>query len=261
MSQHPQPLVHRDPDNQGQTRFNEEVVNTMRRVATSVESLQTTGALAVNGKLIAIRNLTSGTTYTPTAGTVSIYVEAVGGGGGGGGATFSSPNMGFGAGGAGGAYAAKWYATVAYKAFTILIGTAGAGGANTGATGTAGGDSTFTDNVATTLTAKGGGGGTGQTAGTTTAAPLGGTGNLSTGGDINGYGDCGANSVRFSGTTGSSGGGGCSPWGGGGRGKNINGAGNFAFGFGGGGGGASAVTASQVGGDGSAGMIRVWEFS
>ena len=204
--------------------------------------------------------LSAGTTFTTGPNTHTIFVRLVGGGGGGGGASFSSPNMGFGAGGAAGGYAEKTFAVSPLTGYTYAIGGTGSAGANTGGTGGTGGDSTFAVG-ATTVTAKGGLGGVGQAAAATLAAPLGGAGVIPTNGDVNMAGACGESSVRLSGILGSSGAGANSPFGGGGAPKNTQSAGVNATGFGGGGGGAAAVSASAVGGTGSAGLIIVDEYA
>ena len=199
-------------------------------------------------------------TFTTGPNTHTIFVRLVGCGGGGGGGSFSSPNMGFGAGGAGGAYAEKTFAVSPLTGYSATIGSAGTAGANTGGTGGTGGDTTFVVG-ATTVTGKGGLGGVGQAAAATLDAALGGAGVIATLGDINSAGWPGQNSARFSGILGSSGAGGSSPFGAGGAGMKTNAAGNAGKGFGAGGGGAAAVSASQVGGVGTAGVIIVDEYA
>src|SRR4029078_2262133 len=75
--------------------------------------------------------------YTPSAGTLAIYVECVGGGGGGGGAPCAAGAPAFGSGGGAGAYSAA-YTLNPTGPYTITIGGGGNGGANTGATRRAG---------------------------------------------------------------------------------------------------------------------------
>jgi hypothetical protein len=212
------------------------------------------------GNWIKTTVLSAGTSFVTQPGTHTIFIRLVGGGGGGGGGDFTTPNMGFGAGGAAGGYAEKTFAVSPLTAYTYAIGGAGTAGANTGGTGGTGGDTTFAVG-GTTVTAKGGLGGVGQVGAATLASPLGGAGVIPTLGDINMAGAHGENSVRLSGILGSAAGGGNSPFGGGGAGRNTNGAGIAATGFGGGGGGGAGVSADQTGGAGTAGCIIVDEFA
>jgi hypothetical protein len=206
--------------------------------------------------------LTSGTTYTTQAGTNAIYLELLGAGGGGGGCASAALNGAVGGGGASGAEAAIWLAVTPSTGYTYAIGAGGAGGANTGGTGGTGTDSTFTVG-GTTVTAKGGLGGLGEAAGTALANVAGGAGQLSTSGDINGSGSPGDYGTRLSGLIGASGNGGSTRFGGGGAGLVVAGAGLAGTGFGAGGSGALVLngSAAAVGGAGSNGMIRVWEFT
>jgi hypothetical protein len=205
--------------------------------------------------------LISGTSYTAPAGCSGIIVELWAAGGGGGGASFVSPNMGFGGGGAAGSYSRKYFTVVAGTAYTYAIGTGGTAGANTGGTGGTGGDTTFAVG-ATTVTAKGGLGGVGQAGAATLAVVPGGAGVVGTNGDFNGRGAPGDNGTRLSGVLGGSGGGGNTVWGGAGGGGITNGAGAAGLAnSGGGGAGAAAVSASQLGGVGGSGLIVVTELS
>lgn len=218
-------------------------------------------AMSGTGRLLRTVVLTTGVSHVTGPQTTSISVRMVGGGGGGGGGSFASPNMGFGGGGAGGGYAEKTFTVTPNTAYTYAIGGAGTAGANTGGTGGTGGDTTFAVG-AVTVTAKGGLGGVGLAAGTGLIVVAGGaTGGVSTNGDINSGGEPGHNGVRLSGVLGGSGGGGSSPFGSGGTGRTTNGAGNAGLGYGAGGGGAAAVSASQVGGVGTAGCIVVSEYA
>jgi hypothetical protein len=113
---------------------------------------------ATSGRLIGIQVFTAGGTYTPTAGTNSVIVEAVGGGGGGGGAAASGAG---GAGGGAGAYA-KVRITSAFSGVTVTIGAAGAAGTAGANAGGAGGATSF----GAIVSCPGGSGGNG---GTTTA--------------------------------------------------------------------------------------------
>jgi hypothetical protein len=201
----------------------------------------------------------SAATHTYQAGISSAIIEGIAGGGGGGGGTFATPNMSFGGGGAAGGYFSV-RVTAGLTTATYTVGAAGTAGANTGGTGGTGGD-TIVINNSVTYTAKGGLGGVGQTGAATLAAPLGGAGVAGSGGDMLSPGACGQNAVRLSGILGSAGGGGPSVYGGGGAGRSTNGAGINGTGYGSGGGGCAAVSASQTGGTGVAGIIIITEYT
>jgi hypothetical protein len=218
----------------------------------------TTGT--ASGSLINVQFLTSGTTYTPTAGTNKAFVILVGGGGGGGGVTGAASSVGAGGGGGGGGILMKWITSIS-GTYTYALGAAGTAGANTGGTGGNGGNTTFA-NGATTYTAFGGSGGVGQATGTTAAIVLGGNGAVvSTNGDMNSGGSPGLMGYRISGTLGWSGSGGDSDYGGAGNGLTAAGAGNNATGYGAGGGGAlSTANTARAGGTGGAGLIIIYEY-
>lgn len=216
----------------------------------------------VPGTLLAVRVLTTGTSYTPTTGTKAIFVEMAGGGGGGGGVTGVAASIGAGGGGGSGSYLTKYITGITAGPFTYAIGAAGTAGAATGGTGGSGGNTTLTIG-ATTYTAPGGSGGIGQTAGTAAAIILGGNGGAAgTNGDVNGAGQSGDRGFRLSGTVGSGGNGGSSIFGGGGNARNTAGVGNAGTAFGAGGGGALSTAASttQIGGVGRAGVIIIYEY-
>lgn len=216
---------------------------------------------SVSGTLLAVLVFTSGTSYTPTAGTKAILVTMIGGGGGGGGVTGAANSIGAGGGGGSGSMLTKYITGVGAGPFTYAIGAAGTAGANTGGTGGNGGSTTLTVN-SVTYTAPGGSGGVGQTAGTTAAMILGGNGGtVSTNGDLNGTGSSGERGFRISGTVGSSGNGASTIHGGGGNARTTAGAGNAGTGFGaGGGGGLSTAATARTGGAGSAGVIIIYEY-
>lgn len=206
-----------------------------------------------SGRLLrAPQILTSGTSYTTPANCTSIYVELVGGGGGGGGGNISASG-----GGGGGAYAAKYFTVTASTAYTYAIG-AGAT-ANSGA----GGNTTFTVG-ATTVTAGGGGGG-GTSGSTPPTSAAGGGGGTATNGDINvsgGSGNRGFSDASYA--TVFTGSGGVSGLGFGAGGQSSHASSNAtlngsnASGYGGGGGGGQGT---GTGGDGTSGVIRVWEYA
>jgi len=214
------------------------------------------------GRWLKTSVLTSGTTFTTQPGTTSLYARLVGGGAGGGGcSSVASAAAAAGGGGAGG-YAEKTFTVTGNTAYTYAIGAAGNG--VSGAAGANGTSSTFTVG-GVTVTALGGTGGPLATAITTLGSFRGGAGGtVSTNGDVNSAGAHGEYGVTLIVATPivASGNGGNSPFGAGGLGLVAVGAGTNAVGFGAGGSG-SATGASTVrtGGNGSAGVIVVDEFS
>ena len=221
-----------------------------------------------SGILIGVRVLTSGTSYTPTAGTNAILVKVVGGGGGGGGMGNCSSNAGASGGGGAGGYSERYY-TTAGKTFTYSVGVGGVAGAS-GNSVTASVSSTFTDGTSSISGGSGSGGAT-MTAATTVANAIGGTGGTSTGGTLNVPGSDGGFGLRISATCIFSGSGGYSQLGSGGVGvatgpatSSIAGNSGDNYGAGGSGavnlktngGGAGAVN----GGNGSAGVVIIYEY-
>lgn len=203
--------------------------------------------------------------YVAPAGCQAIFVEAVGGGGGGGGTTFASPNKAYSGGGAGGSCGMSYYdiATQGVN-FTYTIGLGGTGGTTVPSNGGQGGSTTFdSDLTGPLLDIPGGAGGGGMVGGSSVAAAVGGISvpgaavlaQIGFGGDSAGHG------IRLSGLVGVSGEGGGSHFGGGGGGRSVQGSGGLSGGYGAGAGGTAAVTASAAGADGTAGVIRIWEFS
>ncbi len=183
-------------------------------------------------------------TYTPTAGTVGIWVRGVGGGGGGGNAG-GAVDYG-GSGGGAGAYGEAWITSVAAS----YPYTCGAGGAavNSGAPTTFG-------TAGAILNLAGGGAGNNPTG---TAVIAGGGGGVPTTADYGVGGGGGGPGGGGTALTAIAGNGGSSPLGMGGPAGAIS-AGVPGTGHGGGGGGASGHS-SEVGGAGSAGCIIVFEF-
>lgn len=228
----------------------------------NIVTLGTVTSGTVPGVLIGVRVLTSGTSYSKTSGTKSIWVVALGGGGGGGGTTTSAAAAAVGAGGAAGGLVSKYYTGLGAGPFTYAIGSAGGAGSSSGGNGGGGGDTTFSDGT-TTITAKGGQGGLGQSANTTFAFVDGGSGVIGTNGDVNGAGACGEGACRQNGLTAQSGGGGSTIYGGGGPGRSSNGTGNDGIGFGAGGGGGCVQNNSTAvaGGAGKAGIIVIYEYA
>jgi hypothetical protein len=199
---------------------------------------------------------TSNGTYTPTTKMVYCIIECVGGGGGGGGnANTGAGNQGLAGGGGSGGYS-RLISTAATIGVSkaVTIGAGGAGGVNTGATGTAGGDTS----VGTLCIGKGGSGGGGSA---TTLA--GGAGGVAGTGDLTivGASGTGGGATATTGATLFSGNGGSSYFGGGGLGV-TNGVGGAGQNYGSGGAGAASLNAggAAVGGAGSSGVVFITEF-
>ena len=209
--------------------------------------------------LINVRIFGASGTYTPTAGTSKIIVEAVGGGGAGGGAAISGAgNACVGIAGNAGAYGRGLY-TSGFSSVAMTIGAGGFG--NAGAAGGNGGTTSF----GALLSCPGGpGGGTGLVqSGSASGGNGTSSGNPSGANIIGGEGGIGAVSFGF--TTGQvayGGQGGASYFGAGGKGQqaNLNGLGTITPGAGGGGTIGVQNTGALTGGGGGAGYIIVHEF-
>ena len=213
---------------------------------------------AAFGRLLAVRVFTASGTYTPTPGTASVVVEAVGGGGGGGSTYNTGAGQGAcGGGGSSGAYG-KGRFTAGFSGVTLTIGAAGAGGSPNASNATIGGTTSF----GALMSCPGGNPGMHCTA--TTAVTL------------IGFGYCaqpsGSNLAQTSnhGTLGwvannggMSGAGGSSPFGQGGYPVGFNSGGFSATGYGAGGSGAAVggSTAGLGGGNGSPGVLVVSEYA
>lgn len=152
-----------------------------------------TAILQATGRLLNVQVFTSSGTYTPTAGTTSVVVEAVGGGGssGGIGATNSSQTGVAGA-GASGSYGKARF-TSGFNSSTVTIGAGGAVPA-IGAAGNTGGTTSF----GSLLTVPGGGGSPAGFVGSGVGGSYGGAPGISpTGANIVGSkGIAGTNSVQ-----------------------------------------------------------------
>lgn len=235
------------------------------------------------GSLVAVRQITSGVTYTPTSGTTKILIQMVGGGGGGGGADVL---YGVGAGGGAGGFAQKYITGISsLTSYTIAIGSGGSGGA-AGSVGSAGTATTFQTNAtavpaSTTFTANGGAGGTGDVNNSKKVARIGGAGgtsvsNTASKADVFYSGNAGGYSISRDNTEYNISGFGASTLFGSGGASLIachacgssaadntttDVAGNAATGKGAGGGGAYAGTSTGAsGGSGSGGMIIIFEY-
>jgi len=240
--------------------------NVLRGNATNFVSAQL-GRSDLSGTPAKVTHLTSGTTYTVTAGAKAMFVEGVGGGGGGGGTTGITSVYGGGAGGGGGGYAAVYIASPA-ASYSYAIGGGGSAGAAANGAGGTGGNTTF----GAILTAGGGTGGAGSTVPTAGSSSIVGGGNAGAGsvGDfqINGNGGGAAIMVSTSASASTmalSGFGGGSFFGGGPRGlasnsdAQQNGTTGTNYGSGANG-GLSKSTSGFTGGVGAAGAIRVTEY-
>lgn len=215
---------------------------------------------AMSGRLIAVKSFTSSGTYTPTAGTKKIIVEAFGGGAGGRSYTSSVSYQVGGGGGAGGYF--KGLITNVPSSVAVTVGAGGAAdgiGGNTlfGSLITAAGGQPGILNATTdgsaALTAGGGGGGTfsfDNTSVTTIMASRGGPGSPGIISGGNGVGGNGGNSFSGGGALGPS--------------TSSNTVGNDGAQYGGGGsGGIKRVSNSDAGsgGVGAKGYVIVYEYS
>lgn len=208
-------------------------------------------------------------TYTPTSGTNSIVIELIGGGGGGGAvAQPTGSNGGTGSGGGAGGYVSKRL-TAAFSGAGYSVGVKGTGGLAGANAGNAGGDTTFTaTGGGTVYTAAGGNGGPAGGAAAVPQRSSTATGGAGTNGDINISGGAAVRNFIISTSLGLGGVGGSGRFSNAAAASaitavNTSAAGAAATGKGGGGGGAVAVGtgAAAAGGDGSDGMIIIWEYS
>ncbi|MHA6837694.1 hypothetical protein [Ralstonia pseudosolanacearum] len=215
------------------------------------------------GRLLNVQIFTASGTYTPTAGTKSVLVEGCGAGGAGGGVPIASGTVAAaGGGGSAGSFGKKRILS-GFAGVAVTVGAAGVGAAN--AAGTAGGTSSF----GSLVTFPGGGGGAVGTATSTASVnAIGGTqSNAPTSADIASPGWTGKPGINLGGASAFSGSGGDSPYGvaGGYAGANAtyvqNGTAALGFGAGGGGAVGSNSGTTAAGGNGSAGLIIVWEYA
>lgn len=238
--------------------------DTIATASTTVDAILTTlntevtALMAGSFSFISKQVLSGSGTYTPTAGTKYGWVRGVGGGGGGAGCTSIAAQLGIGEGGGAGSYGEAWFvaAPIAYA-----CGAAGSGGA-AGNSGTDGG---------TTLFGSGGsildlgGGAHGSPLNTRSSFP--GFIGIASGGTpvVSQLGISGQNSIPgfwFNLTQGMSGAGGSSIFGQGGAPvfssttNGNNGTGNGS----GGGGGLTIGATNATGGNGTPGLLVVFEF-
>ena len=226
-----------------------------------------------SGGLICIQRITAtgAYVYTPTTGTVFIIVELQGAGGGGGGvASPGGTDCALAGGGQGGGWLRKLISDSAlFSGATGSVGAGGAGGAAGNNAGAAGGNTTFVDTAATTYTAGGGDPGAG-TAGLGPTPKLrvpARAGGVCTNGDDSQSGWPGSTALALGTAQALGAFGGNSKYGQGGYQSSIGAintslAGGNALGKGAGGGGAAALGTgvAAAGGNGSDGIVIIWEF-
>lgn len=216
---------------------------------------------AGGGGIQSVQVFVVGATWTKPAGITKVQVIVIGGGAGGGGvATTSSGQGAASAGGAAGGTAIEFIDVSAISSETVTIGALGAGGVAGNNAGTSGGTSSFGAHCSAT----GGAGGAGGPAVTppVIGGSAGAVGGVGSGGDINIQGGSSYTGIMVSSTRGRGGGGGLSHMGGGAPDKSVGSDGADAGNYGAGGSGA-AIVASQTqrpGGDGSVGIVIVWEY-
>ncbi|MDP5280116.1 hypothetical protein Q9Q95_14395 [Sphingomonas sp. DG1-23] len=214
------------------------------------------------GSLLNVRRFAASGTYTPTPGTTSVIVDALGGGGGGGGcAATSSGQMSAGGGGGAGSYGRGRF-TSDFSGVTVTV-AAGVAASASGGAGAAGNTSSF----GSLLIAPGGAAGTVGDAVSTPAITWGSNASTPpTGNNIaGGSGEGGGLGLALHPTSAAGGRGGATLFGAGSSGSlNGNtGSGNSSLPYGSGGGGACnlANMPARSGGAGAAGLVIVYEFA
>lgn len=224
---------------------------------------------AATGRLINVQVFTSSGTYTPTAGTNSVIVHAVGGGGGGGGCAANPASQSSGGqGGGAGAFGAGRY-TSGFSGVTVTVGVAGTAGTAGGTSGVNDGGNGGTTSFGSLLSVSGGAGGKSGASLTLVAIGQSTTNNTAiiTGANLFSYpGDDGSCAIlaRTAGVSGGiSGRGASSAYGKGAGAISNQGDGLNASGRGAGGSGgiSYASAAAQSGGAGTAGIVIIWEYA
>lgn len=216
------------------------------------------------GRLLNVQIFTASGTYTPTTGTNSVIVEAVGGGGGGGGTYTTTTGYYAVAGGGGpGGYGKSRY-TGGFSGEAITIGSGGgAGAANATTDGGTGGTTSF----GSLLICNGGGGGTFCSAWSTSIHSSGAPSGTVTGANISWSGSNAGVPGYVAANGWLSGGGGSSPFGRGGLQQGTASTGNatgvIGTGYGSGGSGAACANGATgtSGGAGTAGVVIIWEYA
>ncbi|TKV21384.1 phage tail protein [Citrobacter sp. wls613] len=231
-------------------------------VAKFLQNLGLGDASGYVGRLLKIQVFYNSGIYNPTPGTKKVIVEMVGGGGGSAGSRAAASGQ-ISVGGAGGAGSyAKGQFTQNFSGVQITVGTKGAGGTSSGPYASDGGTSSF----GSLITAAGGS--AGQPAGPTNSFPF---------STVAAVVSAGANGANIIGTPGQGASasiavsaavviestGGSSQFGAGGfitafNAKGVNGSG---YGSGGGPSKVSGGNADVAGGDGSQGLVIVWEYA
>ncbi|HAW2440293.1 TPA: carbohydrate kinase [Escherichia coli] len=231
-------------------------------VETALENLGLGDASGYVGRLLNIQAFYSSGIYNPTPGTKKVIVEMVGGGGGGAGSRSASSGQ-ISVGGAGGAGSyAKGQFTQNFSGVQVTVGAKGAGGTSSWPYASDGGTSSF----GSLITAAGGA--AGQPAGpsnsfpfTTVAAVVSAGAN---GANIIGTPGQGASaSIAVSAAVVTESTGGSSQFGAGGyiTAFNANGINGSGYGSGGGPSKVNGGNAAVAGGDGSQGLVIVWEYA
>lgn len=219
---------------------------------------------SLEGRLEGVQVITASGTYTKTSGVSKIIVECLGAGGGGGGIDANTSQISVAGGGGAGGYAVELIDASAIVSETATIGSGGSGGAAGANPGSAGG----TTSLGSLISATGGAGG--QTLGPSSASNIvrqGGSGGVGSGGSVNANGQTGGVGIGQT-IACTSGMGGTSIYGRGGNPGIQNGAGTsfpginaLGYGSGGSGAGATGSTTNQAGGDGTDGLLIIWEYS
>lgn len=231
-------------------------------VAAILEYLGLGDASGYVGRLLKIQVFYNSGIYNPTPGTKKVIVEMVGGGGGGAGSrAAASGQVSIGGAGGAGSYA-KGQFTQNFSGVQITVGTKGAGGTPSWPYASDGGTSSF----GSLITAAGGSGG--QPAGPSNSFPFSTVATVvsagANGANIIGTPGQGASaSVALGAATVTESPGGSSQFGAGGfitafNAKGVNGSG---YGSGGGPSKVNGGNADVAGGDGSQGLVIVWEYA
>jgi hypothetical protein len=231
-----------------------------------------TGSGSCSGLLVGVQRITTtgSGTFTPDTGTNFVIIELQAGGGGGSGvASPGGTNIYVGSGGSGGGWL-RVKLTSNFSGASYSVGAKGLGGAAGNNNGANGGNTTFTTTAGSPVTYTAGGGQGGGRNGPFAAPfvsgiPIGGT---ATGGDDNRIGGAPGVPIAVSTNNNVGSNGGSSMYSAGAPstplgGTNTSSAGSNADGKGGGGSGAVATGtgAAVAGGNGSDGMILIWEYS
>lgn len=231
-------------------------------ISTALTNLGLGDASGYVGRLLNVQVFYNSGIYNPTPGTKKVIVEMVGGGGGSAGSrAAASGNISVGGAGGAGSYA-KGQFTQNFSGVQITVGTKGAGGTSSGPYASDGGTSSF----GSLITAAGGS--AGQPAGPANSFPF---------STVAAVVSAGANNANIIGTPGQGASasiavsaavviestGGSSQFGAGGfitafNAKGVNGSG---YGAGGGPSKVSGGNAAVAGGDGSQGLVIVWEYA